>query len=77
MTKEMALKIVENLLIDNYEIYHYDKRALNKINEACGNYKLENLSNNEIYTWLHGIWDGLTRFHEEAKLKRRSKNDDR
>ncbi len=77
MTKEMALKIVENLLIDNYEIYHYDKKALNKINEACGNYKLENLSNNEIYTWLHGIWDGLTRFHEEAKLKRRSKNDDR
>lgn len=77
MTKEMALKIVEKLLIDNYEIYHYDKKALNKINEACGNYKLENLSNNEIYTWLHGIWDGLTRFHEEAKLKRRSKNDDR
>ncbi len=77
MTKEIALKIVEKLLDDNYKNYHYDKKALNKINEACGNYKLENLSNNEIYTWLHGIWDGLTRFHEEAKLKRRSKNDDR
>lgn len=88
MTKEAALKIIEKILYDNFEIYYYsekalneinkdDKKALNKINEECGNYKLENLSNNEIYTWLHGIWDGLTRFHEEAKLKRRSKNDDR
>ncbi len=76
MTKEIALKIVEKLLDDNYKNYHYDKKALNKINEACGNYNLEYLSNDEIYIWLHGIWNGLTGFNE-AKLKRRSKNDDR
>lgn len=76
MTKEIALKIVEKLLDDNYKNYHYDKKALNKINEACGNYRLEYLSNDEIYIWLHGIWTGLIYFNE-AKLKRKSKNDDR
>lgn len=75
MTKETALKIIERFLYDNFEIYYYskkalneiskdDKKALNKINEECGNYDLEHFSNDELYAWLRGIRDGLVNFRD-------------
>lgn len=64
MTKKEGLEIVEKLLCDNFEIYNFDKKALNKINEACGNYNLEYFSNDEIYAWLNGIRDGLKNFRD-------------
>ena len=64
MTKEIGLKIVEKLLRDNFEIYNFDKKALNAISEECGNYNLKYFSNDEIYTWLNGICDGLKNFRD-------------
>ncbi len=64
MTKKEGLEIVEKLLCDNFEIYNFDKKTLNKIAKECGSSSLEYFSNDEIYAWLNGIRDGLKNFRD-------------